>query len=304
MRDLVKPPALRKGGTIGVAAISGPVEEARLDTGLAKLRAMGYRVVEASNLRRRVGFLAGTDQERAWGYRDLVRDPSVDAVLFARGGYGAARVLPLLDAAAVRANPKIHLGGSDLTVLFAWLTQMVGLVAFYGPMAAVELPEQDGLDWDAVLSGETPARHPFPPEDVLSPGGAEAPLVGGCLSLLASLAGTPEALAADGAILFWEDVGEAAYRLDRMLTQLERSGTFDKLRGMVIGSVVPPVGEAPEASRGWLADRFRGAPFPVAINLPAGHVLRPRSLPLGVRVRLELDGDAALTFLEPSVELG
>jgi muramoyltetrapeptide carboxypeptidase len=299
MAELIKPPALRPGATIGLAAVSGPVEESRLEAGIARLREKGYRVVEASNLRRRTGFLAGTDQERAAGYRELLGDPSVNAIVFARGGYGAARILALLDEKEARSTPKIHLGGSDLTVLFAWLTQAVGLVAFYGPMVAVGWPEQDGLDWERVLSGEIPAPHRFSPEDVLSPGAGEGPLAGGCLSLLASLSGTPEQLAADGAVLFWEDVGEEPYRLDRMLTQLERAGAFDRLSGMVIGSVVPPAGEAPEALRSWLADRFRGAPFPVAMNLPAGHLLRSRTLPLGTRVRLEIGRDAALTFCEP-----
>ena len=302
MAGLVRPRALEKGGTIGVAAVSGPADEQRLDVGLAKLKALGYRVVEASNLRCGTGFLAGTDEERASGYRQLLRDRAVDAILFARGGYGAARILARLDAAEVRENPKIHLGGSDLTALFAWLTQAAGLIAFYGPMVAVEIPEQNGLDWQDVLSGKPPAPHTFAPEDVLQGGTGEGPLVGGCLSLIASLAGTPDALFADGAVLFWEDVGEAAYRLDRMLTQLERAGTFDKLRGMVIGSLLPPSGEAPDTSRGWLSDRFRSAPFPVAMHLPAGHLSRPRTLPLGVRVRLELTGGGALTFLEPAVE--
>ncbi|MGH9400191.1 MAG: S66 peptidase family protein, partial [Thermoanaerobaculia bacterium] len=105
-------------------------------------------------------------------------------------------------------------------------------------------------------------------------------------------------LDADGAVLFWEDTGEQAYRLDRMLTQLEGAGTFDRLRGMVIGSLVPASGEAPELLRGWLADRFRAVPFPVAMNLPAGHLSRPRTLPLGAPVRLSLTGAPVLCFLE------
>jgi muramoyltetrapeptide carboxypeptidase len=300
---LSKPPALERGATIGVAAISGPVDEARLNAGIGRLEAKGYRIVEASNLRRRSGIFAGTDAERAEGYLELVRSPSVDAIFFARGGYGAARVLPLLPASEVRANPKIHLGGSDLTGLFAWLDRAAGLVSFYGPMVAVEMPSEDGLDWEAVLAGELPAAHRFLPEDVLSPGSADGPIVGGCLSLLASLAGTPQNLSAEGSILFWEDVGEPAYRLDRMITQLEQAGTFDRLRGMVIGSLVPPAGEAADALRRWLADRFRGAPFPVAMNVSAGHLARPRTLPLGLRVLLTLDGEGGLSYPETGVKL-
>jgi muramoyltetrapeptide carboxypeptidase len=299
---LVKPKALRPGATIGVAAISGPVDEGKIEAGIARLRAMGYRVVEASNLRRRCGLFAGTDEERAAGYLELVRNPNVDAIFFARGGYGAARVLPHLSAREIRASPKIHLGGSDLTALFAWLHREAGLVAFYGPMVAVEMPSEDGLDWEAVLAGALPPAHRFAPEDVLSPGRAQGLIVGGCLSLLASLAGTPQALSAEGSVLFWEDVGEPAYRLDRMITQLEQAGTFDRLRGMVIGSLVPTAGEAPDSLREWLVERFRGASFPVAMNLPGGHLSRPRTLPLGVRVLLTPGSEDGLAYLEPGVE--
>lgn len=301
MQTLRKPPALHPGGTIGVAAISGPVDEGKLDAGIARLKSKGYGVVEASNLRRRSGLFAGTDEERAAGYLELVRNPVVDAIFFARGGYGAARVLPLLSAGEIGAHLKIHLGGSDLTALFAFLRRQVGLVAFYGPMVAVEMSSEADLDWENVLSGEIPPPHPFAREDVLSPGRGEGPLVGGCLSLLASLAGTPEALSAEGSILFWEDIGEPAYRLDRMITQLEQAGTFDTLRGMVIGSLVAPPGQAPDGLRGWLADRFHGAPFPVAVNLPGGHLARPRTFPLGVRVLLA-PGEAGLVTLESGVE--
>ncbi len=304
MAQLIRPPALKPGATIGVAAISGPVYGGKLDLdlGIARLRARGYRVVEASNLRKRGSLFAGTDEERAKGYLELVRSPDVDAIFFARGGYGAVRVLSRLDAAEVRARPKIHLGGSDLTALFSWLHRQAGLVAFYGPMVAVEMPSEDGLDWEGVLSGSLLPSHRFAPEDVLTPGLAEGPIVGGCLSLLASLAGTPEAVVGDGAILLWEDVGEPAYRLDRMITQLEQAGTFDKLKGMVIGSVAPSSTEGPDTVRGWLADRFRGAPFPVGINLQVGHLPHPRTLPLGPAVRLALDLEGELTCLEPAVE--
>src|SRR5262249_22093217 len=227
------------------------------------LRSKGYRIVEASNLRRREGFLAGSDAERAEGYRALLRDSTVDAIFFARGGYGAARIVPLLDAEELRRNPKIHLGGCDLTALFSWIAREASLVVFYGPMVAVEMPGEDGLDWETVLAGDRPQAHAFAAGDVLAPGRGEGPLVGGCLSLLASLAATSDATRADGAVLFWEDVGEAAYRLDRMLVQLERAGTFGTLRGMVIGSVVPSAGETPEAVAAWLDARFRAAPFPV-----------------------------------------
>jgi muramoyltetrapeptide carboxypeptidase len=172
MEQVTRPGRLRAGARIGVAAVSGPVEEERLARGVGVLRARGYEVDEASNLRRREGFLAGSDEERADGYRELLLDPSVDAILFARGGYGASRVLRHLDASEVRGNPKIHMGGSDLTVLHAWIQKHAGLATFYGPMIAVEMAgkKADELDWESVLRGDPIPAHEIAAEDVLSGG--------------------------------------------------------------------------------------------------------------------------------------
>jgi muramoyltetrapeptide carboxypeptidase len=295
---MIKPPRLRPGATIGVANVSGPVDEARLDAGLDVLRSRGYEVVEAGNLRQRDGFLAGNDAVRAAGYLDLVRRPDVDAIFFARGGYGAARAVPRLDPEALRSFPKIHLGGSDLTALFAFLGRHASQVTFYGPMVAVQIATGSALDWEQVLSGAVPPPHEIARQDVVSPGdgAAEGPLVGGCLSLLASLCGTTDAVEGKGAILFWEDVGEEIYRLDRMLTQLERSGTFEGLQGMLIGSVTPGPPESArrmdvepaDEIRAWLARRFARAAFPVVVGFPVGHLDDTRTIPLGLPVRMDL----------------
>ncbi len=301
--SLILPPRLKPGATIGIAAISGPVEEERLRGGIAALERRGYRVALAGNVLARRGFLAGSDDERAAGYRELVRDPEVDAIFFARGGYGASRILGLLAPEEIAARPIIHLGGSDLTALFAYLLTHARLASFYGPMPAVSMAEEEGLDWEAVLAGAVPEPHAFPEGDVLAAGSGEGPLVGGCLSLLASLAGTPEAIDGREAVLFWEDLGEETYRLDRMLTQLERSGTFDRLQAMVIGSISAGArggGESPEAVAAWLEDRFAGAPFPVVRGFPAGHLRRPRTLALGAPVRVDADR-ARLEFIGPGV---
>ncbi len=300
----MKPPALRPGATIGVAAVSGPVDEGKLERGLAHLRAKGYRVREAANLRSRQGFLAGSDAQRAAGYRALLDDPETDAVFFARGGYGSSRVLDRLPASDAGSPPKIHLGSSDLTALFASLRRRAGLVTFYGPMVAVDMADASAgaLDWERVLAGSPPDAHRFASSDVLASGRVEGPLLGGCLSLLASLCGTADAVSADGAILFWEDVGEEPYRLDRLLTQLERSDTLTGLRGMVIGSVLPGGrNDSPDQISEYLRHRFRDAPYPVAMNFPSGHCRAPRTLPLGAPVRLDLDAGGELTFLEAGV---
>ena len=154
-----------------------------------------------------------------------------------------------------------------------------------------------------VLSGERPAAHAFAPNDVLSPGRGSGAIVGGCLSLVASLCGTPEAISGAGNLFFWEDIGEENYRLDRMLTQLERSGTLDRIQGMIIGSVVSRDRTEPaDDTRGYLRDRFRRAPFPVALGFPAGHGRGPRTLPLHATASLDLEASPPrLDFPEPAV---
>jgi muramoyltetrapeptide carboxypeptidase len=302
MTDFILPPALVPGATIGIAAISGPVDPARLDAGVIALERRGYRIALASNIAARRGFLAGSDAERAQGYRELLREPEVSAIFFARGGYGASRILDRLDVDEVRARPRIHLGGSDLTSLFGWLGR-AGIATFYGPMVAVDMAGPEPLDWEAVLQGEIPAPHRFSEEQIHAGGRGSGPLVGGCLSLLAAACGTPEAVVGRGSVLFWEDVAEDTYRLDRMLTQLERSGTFDGLQAMLIGSISPGArgGESPEAVGLWLRDFFAGAPFPVMSGLPAGHMRGSRTLPLGTPVRVDA-GQGLLEFDGPSVE--
>ena len=298
----MRPPRLRKGDTIGIAAVSRPVKADKLAAGIAFLERRGYRVVCAPNIHARTMLFAGSDAERADGYRALLRDPEVDAIFFATGGYGSGRILDRLDPAELAQRPRIHLGGSDLTALFAWAGARAGLTTFYGPMAAMAIPIESRLDWQPVLTGAVPRSYRVARRHVLAPGAAEGRLVGGCLSLLAALAGTPEQIDGRGGVLFWEDVGEKVYRLDRMLTQLERSGTFDGLQAMIIGSITPGQvgGESPEFVAEWLSDRFRGAPFPVVCGYPAGHLKNSRTVPLGQPVRVDANR-RIVEFLQPAV---
>ena len=288
------PPALSPGATIGVAALSGRVDVAKLDAGIARLTSLGYRVREAANLRLGHGDFAGDDGERADGYRALVADPGVDAIFFARGGWGAARVLDLLDAAEIAARPKIHMGGSDLTTLFAYLHAHARLVCFHGPMVAVDFARSDPdrateESWQSVLSG-VPQEFPLAPEQILRPGSASAPVVGGCLSMLVALEGTPEALSTEGRIVFWEDVHEEIYRLDRMLTQWKRAGRFDRVAGVIIGALEDIRHNGEDDARALsalLSDHFGDAPFPVVRDWPAGHGRLNRALALGGEVAID-----------------
>ena len=288
------PPALPAGATIGIAALSGRVDPAKLDAGIARLTSLGYRVREASNLRRVHGDFAGTDEERAAGYRALVADAGVEAIFFARGGWGAARVLDRLDPAEIAAHPKIQMGGSDLTTLFAFLQAHARMVCFHGPMVAVDFalpfPDSGGEEsWRDALTGKA-VEIRLSPEQVVRGGAASAAVVGGCLSILVALEGTPEAVDTDGRIVFWEDVNEEVYRIDRMLTQWKRAGRFDRVAGVIIGALenIRHNGkEDADALSELITEHFGNAPFPVVRDWPAGHGRRNRALALGGEVSID-----------------
>jgi len=299
-----KPRALRRGDLIGVCAPSSPVEPERLQAGVAALRDLGFEVRVAEGTLLRTGFTAGPAKDRLRDLHALLADDDVRAVVFARGGAGAAALLPGLDLSLLRAHVKPLVGYSDVTLLHLVLARLE-MVAFHGPMVAHELAagtdDRKSLLW--ALTGEGP---PFATEagtlDALCPGTAEGRVLGGCLSLVAAAAGTPWAFTAeDDTILFLEDLNERPYRIERLLFQLRHSGALDHVRGVVFGdlsSCAAPPGV------GWtLEDVIRGAldglDVPVAAGLRSGHTQPNVTLPLGVRARLTCDGDGAtFAYLE------
>ncbi len=315
-------PRLAPGDTIGVAALSGPPAPEALAAGVRALEAFGYRVRLAPNVHAKEPLLglAGTAEERAAGYRGLLLDPEVKAIVFARGGYGVAPALAHLDPEEAARHPKIHCGFSDVTLLSAWLLK-AGVPSFHGPMVAADLAR--GLDpvgaryFPSMLEGRGPKEISLQGEEgagvggtmggaavspVLVAGAASGRLVGGCLSLLAASVGTPWEFDYDGALLFFEDIAEEAYRIDRMLGTLIDAGRFAKLCGILIGtlSAVTFAGVEDAARlRGVLKARLAPLGIPVAAGLPAGH--RPPNATLPVGARAEWDGAGTLTFLEEIV---
>ncbi|WP_324788046.1 LD-carboxypeptidase [Streptomyces sp. H51] len=306
MRELTRPPRLAPGARVAVVAPSGPVSEERLQAGLDVLRGwdldpvVGPHVLDRHG---RLGYLAGTDADRAADLQAAWCDPAVDAVLCARGGYGAQRMADLLDWTAMRAaGPKVFVGFSDITVLHQAFATRLGLVTLHGPAAA-------GVDFLKNARAQDHLRATlFAPESVRSiasggtalvPGRARGVTVGGCLSMLAADLGTPHARdGARGGLLLIEDVGEQPYRVDRMLTQLLRSGWLDGVTGVALGSWdgCGPYGEL----RAVLADRLGGLGVPVAEEFGFGHCAGALTVPFGVRA--ELDADAGtLTLDEPAL---
>jgi len=292
---VIAPPPVGPGDRVGIAALSGPVDPDRLERGLAALERLGFEPVPASNLRSRHRLFAGTDTERLTAFHDLAADPTVRAILFARGGHGVLRVLPGIDWRLLAAHPRAYMGYSDLTPFLLAVVQRLGLVAFHGPMAAADLArglsEREEASFLAALAGRWEGLVPV--TGWVRAGVAEGPLVGGCLSLLTATLGTVWAPRLDGAILFWEDLGEPRYRLDRMLTHLYLSGSLPAIRGMVIGHCWPTdCGPGDPSQSDWpaiLREALDGFEGPVAEGLPAGHEAPNLTLPLGATARLDPD---------------
>ncbi|WP_103541292.1 LD-carboxypeptidase, partial [Streptomyces sp. SM1] len=251
----------------------------------------------------RFGYLAGSDADRAADLQSAWCDPSVDAVICARGGYGVQRMVDALDWEAMRAaGPKVFVGFSDITALHEAYAVRLGLVTLHGPMAA-------GLDFVKSARAQDHLRATlFAPEKVrtltsdgtaLVPGRARGVTLGGCLSLLAAGLGTPHARpTARGGLLCLEDVGEETYRIDRYLTQLLRAGLLDGVSGLLLGSWAQC--EPYEGVRALLADRLGGLGVPVAEQFGFGHCDDALTVPFGVTA--ELDADAGtLTLDEPAL---
>jgi muramoyltetrapeptide carboxypeptidase len=306
----IRPPALRPGDRVGVCAPAGAVDLERLGRGVSTLRSIGFDVVIGEAVRSRARFTAGTVAERVRDLQTLWADDSLAGIICARGGAGAGALLPRLDAKAMVSRPKVFMGYSDITFLHSLLNSH-GLVTFHGPMVAVSSDLADGrYDEASLRAGLLGEGQPYAtsPDEILAlrPGQGQGRLQGGCISILASAAGTPWAMRPDpeGTILFLEDQNEPPYRLDRALMQLRASGVFAGVRGIVFGDMQDcnPNHGADHTLVDVLLDALEGLDVPIAIGLSSGHTRNPNvTLPFGARARLTCGDDARFEVLEASV---
>lgn len=314
--DVLKPPALKSGDTIGIVApASHSALPSALVNGRNSLEALGFHTVTAPHLSDRHGFLAGRDCDRLADLEGMFTDPEIQGIVCLRGGYGSARMLPHMDYDAIRAHPKVFVGYSDITALHGAIRGNTGLVTFWGPMVSSDMsPGIHPYNRDAFLSavtgtdpiGEIPHPGDMPPVQTIQGGRACGRLIGGTLSLLAAAVGTPYEFEYDGAILFFEDVGEEPHRIDRMLTQLLQADRLNRLCGIVIGECAG-CGSAPHnpsfpysnfSIEEVFADRLQSLGIPVIYGLGIGHGTYKATLPLGVRATL--DGDACSLTIDES----
>ncbi|NEB41978.1 LD-carboxypeptidase [Streptomyces sp. SID14515] len=295
---LARPPRLRPGSRVAVVAPSGPVPADRLEEGLAVLRDWGLEPVVGAHARDthpELDHLAGLDADRAADLQEAWCDPSVDAVLCARGGYGAHRMVDLVDWAAIRAaGPKAFVGYSDITVLHEAFALRAGFSTLHGPMVATETFLKDAPTREhlraTLFAPETVRTLGLETAGTLVPGRARGVLYGGCVSLLAADNGTPGGRThGRGGLLVIEDTGEEPYRLDGILTRLLRSGALDAVAGVACGSwqECGPY----EKIRAVLVDRLGPLGIPVVEELGFGHGPTALTIPLGVSAVLDAPAD-------------
>jgi muramoyltetrapeptide carboxypeptidase len=301
---LQRPPMLARGDRVGLIAPASPPTDGDIAQARAHVESLGLVPVMGEYIRARNGYLAGTDAQRAADFNHMARDASVRAIVAIRGGYGTMRILELLDYAAIRSDPKIVMGFSDLTALLNAVTTRAGVVTFHGPLGA------HGSSWSGaartyveqlLFSAQLPPPLQIDGPQPIVSGRARGQLAGGNLSLIAALTGTPFAVPARDAVLFFEETEEAPYRLDRMLTQLALAGALTAARGILVGRCTKCTtkGSSPTA-RQVIAERLLAAERPAVAGAPIGHIPVQWVLPIGVLAELDA-GAGTLTLLEPAL---
>jgi muramoyltetrapeptide carboxypeptidase len=301
---LTPPRPLTRNGHVVVLAISSPSDMPRIEAGVRTLESRGLRVTLATNIdHRHRGYLAGDDDERVEQLNHYLRSGDVDAFFFARGGYGAMRILDRIDYDAITANPRPIIGFSDITALHQAVAMKCGVGSFHGPMVNLDwceglTPDIEQWFW-SMLAGDAPLTHTFNDEQVVFEGEAEGILFGGCLSLTTALTATPYDFWIDDGIWFFEDVEEPPYRIDRMLTHLRLAGRLQKIRAVVIGKLKGCGSDA--EIEALLHDFFAFSNIPVIRDLPFGHHGNNLLMPVGGAVRVS-SRDRSLTLLHPAVK--
>ncbi|MBL51678.1 MAG: LD-carboxypeptidase [Candidatus Marinimicrobia bacterium] len=309
---MIKPPALKLGAIIGIVSPSSWIDTTDLNTAKTIFENKGYNLVLGESVFLKDGTYAGKPEQRANDINGMFANKKIDAIICARGGYGANRVLSLLDYDLIRKNPKIFIGYSDITAFLTSITQQTGLITFHGPMLSSFKNgnvEYNLTLMEKVTSGvnniviEPPSELPI---RILKSGKAEGQLWGGNMCLLINRLGTSDQLNTDGVILFLEDIGEYLYAFDRMLFHMKEAKMFHNIKGLIVGEFKnmkdqdTPFGKSTDEI---IMDVCDDLDIPIVSNFPCGHGIFQATLPISAPVQLNTESNSApLKILESPVK--
>ncbi len=304
---LIKPNRLKKGDTIGLIAPGSALSTAKLHKCINQLENYGFKVKKGKYVGDEYGYLASEDKNRLDDLNAMYRDDEVDAIWCARGGYGCTRLLPNIDYDLIRHNPKALIGYSDITALHQAIYQYAGVVGYHGPVASSDFNDYTVEQWEEILVNPVDQLSPQNHEDhelkTLVKGMGAGVVMGGNLTLLASMCGTPYQCDFTDKVVFLEDIGEKPYRIDRMLTQLRQSCHLDQASAIVLGIFYDCEADPDDKSLSLeecLADRIVALGVPTLSGVSIGHIDHQLTVPVGIRA--EVDADAqSFTFLEAAV---
>ena len=309
---IITPPILKRGDVIGICSpASAPGTNNALDRGVRYLERLGYRIKLGENVHKKRGYLAGTDLQRASDLNELFADPQVKAIFTVRGGYGSHRILPLLNYRAIKHHPKILVGYSDITALQLAIFAKTGLVSFSGPMVSSDMGgnftgEAEAWFWRCLTVKEKLPPLSCEKNSLFRTGRKKASigrLMGGNLSVVAALVGTPYFPSTNDIILLLEEIDERPYRIDRLLQQISLAGIIDRSKGMALGAFrgcTPARGKPSLTLREVFRGIFHEYPYPILSGFHYGHLKNPMTIPIGTTVRLNAR-EARMEFLEPVV---
>ena len=310
---MIKPKSLQKNSTIGIISPSYWLDEKVLDSTSKYFTDLGYQLEFGKSNYLKWGPFAGEPQERADDIHRMFENSNIDAIVCARGGYGANRVLPLLDYGLIKENPKIFVGYSDITAFLTSITQRTELVTFHGPMLSTYKDSWVEYNYSLtkrVLSGEKFIKI-YSPEGletkILKHGVASGPLWGGNMCLLLNRLGTRESLNTKGTILFLEDIDEYLYSFERMLVQMREAGMFDKIKGLIFGELKDMKDQEVNFERTTdqiILDICGDLDIPILSNFPCGHGKFQSTLPISINTEIDTKNkEMPLTLIDSAVQL-
>ena len=282
-----KPSRLIAGDTLGIIAPSSPFDKLKFHSGISVLEEMGFTVFFSETIFEQKGYLAGSDAHRADIINSMFANPDIKGIICARGGYGALRILPMIDFNTVASHPKVFIGCSDVTVLLNAFYSKCGMVSLHGPMieSLAKASDQTKQSLRDVLLKEQALTVPCKDRIVIHSGVASGIMAGGNLTTLCHLVGTPFEPDFSGQILLLEDIGESPYRIDRLLMHMKLAGCFEQIRGIVLGSF-KGCGE-PDLVYQIFDDIFSNARFPILAGFDIGHDEPNLTIPFGINASFD-----------------